>query len=220
MCGFFSEVMLELFHCVGIKANKVGGSHSIQYNDFKEVMSGLRDMGYNVRMRESSTVAGGYQVMMQDPKTGAVVAGDIKNVITAYRQTADGATQQVLSTAGGDPIVSKSEVGASRTQFQNRLNVLMGVQVEGTATEGVRKAGSAIFGKDTGEAIAVGAGGAVDGIGTIGQTIGGLRNIGQLGESTFKQGPPSIPEAQGPWHPTVKPDFSKPVPHDYYREMK
>lgn len=142
--------------------NKVGGKHTVTYNDFKETYSGLKDMGYNVRIMEDASTREGYKVMIQDPKTHAVVAGDIKNVVTAYKQTADGATQEVRLTSG-ETLYSDSKMGELRNQFQNRLNVQMGVGVEGTVTEGVRDI--------AGETAAVAAGGVIDGVKTAGNSI-------------------------------------------------
>jgi hypothetical protein len=157
--------------------DRVGGSHSTTYDNFRETLSGLRDMGYNIRMVEDASIAGGYRMMFQDPRTGAVVAGDIKNVVTAYTQTMDGATKEVRSPSG-DVISSKSEVGKLREQFQNRLNINMGVDVNGVATETVRKG--------LGEGAAVGAGAAIDGTRDLVGTVGGLGKAGKGGAKVLK----------------------------------
>ncbi len=179
--------------------NKVGGSHDISFNDFREVMSGLKDMGFDVRISESASASGGHRVMIQDPHTKQAVAGDIKSVVTEFKQTVDGATHEVKSPTGGEPIVSKSEVGSERTQLIDRLNMRMGVSADGTVTQGVRNVGSEVFGKETGETIAVGTSGIIDGASTLGKTVGGFRSLG-IGSGIGTKGDiPSDANKMGPY---------------------
>jgi conjugal transfer mating pair stabilization protein TraG len=169
--------------------DRVGGSHSIRYNDFRESVSGFRGRGYNVSIVEDASMAGGHRVMVYDPshRKPVLVSGNINHLVSSYRQTADGATREAIVPLTGDVLTSESTVGNVRTQNQDRLNVNMGVRADGTVTEGVRK----VFG----ETAAVGAAAATDGLGTIGGVVRSAKHLGSLGRN-FKmnrtKGEPSL----------------------------
>lgn len=168
--------------------DRVGGSHSINYDDFRESVSGYRSKGYNVSIVEDASMAGGHRVMIYDPshKMPILVSGNINHLVSTYKQTVDGATRETSVPLTGDVLASESTLGKSRTQNQDRLNINMGVRADGTATEVTRKA----FGETT----AVGAAAALDGLGTIGGFGRSVKTTGNLGSnfkfSKFKTAPP------------------------------
>ena len=161
--------------------DRVGGSHSIRYNDFKESVSGFRGMGYRVSIVEDASMAGGHRTMVYDPshKKPVLVSGNINHLVSSYRQTADGATREISVPSTGDVLASESTLGKVRTQNQDRLNINMGVKADGTVTEGARK----VFG-ETG---AVMTAAAADGLGTFGGIIRSVKHLGSLGD-IFKLG--------------------------------
>jgi hypothetical protein len=165
--------------------DRVGGSHSVRYNDFRESVSGFRDRGYHVSVVEDASMAGGHRVMVYDPshKKPVLVSGNINHLVSTYRQTTDGATRETT----GDVLSSESTLGKVRTQNQDRLNINMGVRTDGTVTEGVRKT--------AGEKAAVGVAGAFDGLRTIGGAVRSARYLGEIGKN-FKlnrtKGEPSV----------------------------
>lgn len=161
--------------------DRVGGSHSIRYNDFKESISGFRGMGYRVSIVEDASMAGGHRTMVYDPshKKPVLVSGNINHLVTSYRQTADGATRETTVPLTGDVLASESTLGKVRTQNQDRLNINMGVKADGTVTEGARK----VFG-ETG---AVMTAAAADGLGTFGGMVRSVKHLGSLG-NIFKLG--------------------------------
>jgi hypothetical protein len=169
--------------------DRVGGSHSVRYNDFRESVSGFRGRGYNVSIVEDASMAGGHRVMVYDPshRKPVLVSGNINHLVSSYRQTADGATKEAIVPLTGDVLSSESTIGNVRTQNQGRLNINMGVRADGAVTEGVRKVG--------GETAAVGAAGVFDGMRTIGGAVRSARYLGEIGNK-FKlnrtKGEPSL----------------------------
>ncbi len=157
--------------------DRVGGSHSVRYNDFRESVSGFRGRGYNVSIVEDASMAGGHRVMVYDPshRKPVLVSGNINHLVSSYRQTADGATRETIVPSTGDVLSSESTLGKVRTQNQDRLNINMGVRADGTVTEGVRKG--------FGETAAVGTAAAADGLGTIGGVVRSVRHLGGLGKN-------------------------------------
>jgi hypothetical protein len=169
--------------------DRVGGSHSVRYNDFRESVSGFRGRGYNVSIVEDASMAGGHRVMVYDPshRKPVLVSGNINHLVSSYRQTADGATRETIVPSTADVLSSESTLGKVRTQNLDRLNINMGVRADGTVTEGVRKG--------FGETAAVGTAAAADGLGTIGGVVRSVRHLGGLGKN-FKlnrtKGAPSL----------------------------
>jgi len=157
--------------------DRVGGSHSVRYDDFRESVSGFRGRGYNVSIVEDASMAGGHRVMVFDPshKKPVLVSGNINHLVSSYRQTADGATREAIAPLTGDILASESTIGSVRTQNQDRLNVNMGVKADGTVTEGVRKV--------AGETVAVGAAASMDGLASIGSTVRSVKQLGELGNN-------------------------------------
>jgi hypothetical protein len=157
--------------------DRVGGSHSVRYDDFRESVSGFRGRGYNVSIVEDASMAGGHRVMVFDPshKKPVLVSGNINHLVSSYRQTADGATKEAIVPLTGDVLASESTIGSVRTQNQDRLNVNMGVKADGTVTEGVRKV--------AGETVAVGAAASMDGLASIGSTVRSVKQLGELGNN-------------------------------------
>ena len=157
--------------------DRVGGSHSVRYDDFRESVSGFRSRGYNVSIVEDASMAGGHRVMVYDPshKKPVLVSGNINHLVSSYRQTADGATREAIAPLTGDVLTSESTIGSVRTQNQDRLNVNMGVKADGTVTEGVRKV--------AGETVAVGAAASMDGLASIGSTVRSVKQLGELGNN-------------------------------------
>ncbi|HPV99336.1 MAG TPA: hypothetical protein PLZ78_15995, partial [Spirochaetota bacterium] len=157
--------------------DRVGGSHSVRYDDFRESVSGFRGRGYNVSIVEDASMAGGHRVMVFDPshKKPVLVSGNINHLVSSYRQTADGATREAIAPLTGDILASESTIGSVRTQNQDRLNVNMGVKADGTVTEGVRKV--------AGETVAVGTAGVFDGMRTVGGALRSARYLGEIGKN-------------------------------------
>jgi len=169
--------------------DRVGGSHSVRYDDFRESVAGFRGRGYNVSIVEDASMAGGHRVMVYDPshRKPVLVSGNINHLVSSYRQTADGATKEAIVPLTGDVLSSESTIGNVRTQNQDRLNINMGVRADGAVTEGVRKV--------AGETAAVGAAGVFDGMRTIGGAVRSARYLGEIGNK-FKlnrtKGEPSL----------------------------
>jgi len=157
--------------------DRVGGSHSVHYDDFRESVSGFRGRGYNVSIVEDASMAGGHRVMVYDPshKKPVLVSGNINHLVSSYRQSADGATRETIAPLTGDVLTSESTIGSVRTQNQDRLNINMGVRADGTVTEGVRKVG--------GETVAVGTAGVFDGMRTVGGALRSVRYLGEIGKN-------------------------------------
>ena len=169
--------------------DRVGGSHSVRYDDFRESVSGFRGRGYNVSIVEDASMSGGHRVMVYDPshRKPVLVSGNINHLVSSYRQTAAGATKEAIVPLTGDVLSSESTIGNVRTQNQDRLNINMGVRADGAVTEGVRKV--------AGETAAVGAAGVFDGMRTIGGAVRSARYLGEIGNK-FKlnrtKGEPSL----------------------------
>ncbi len=171
--------------------DRVGGSHSVSYDDFRESVSGFRGRGYSVSIVEDASMSGGHRVMVYDPtfRKPVLVSGNINHLVNSFRLTPDGATRETIVPLTGDVLTSESTIGSVRTQNQDRLNINMGVSASGTVTEGVRKVG--------GETVAVGTAAAMDGMATIGGAVGSVKQLGDLGNNFKLQKPKGWPHIEG-----------------------
>jgi conjugal transfer mating pair stabilization protein TraG len=171
--------------------DRVGGSHSVSYDDFRESVSGFRGRGYSVNIVEDASISGGHRVMVYDPtfRKPVLVSGNINHLVSSYRQTTDGATREAIVPLTGDVLSSESTIGSVRTQNQDRLKINMGVSASGTVTEGVRKVG--------GETVAVGAAAAMDGLATIGSTVRSVKQLGEVGRNFKIRKPKGEPSIEG-----------------------
>jgi len=178
------------------------GDSSHHFDNFRQWTGGYREQDFNVKESLSSTQKGGLEQTYYDPKTGAVVAGSQKNVITFDTAQDGGYATGAKYASTGDLLFTRTNFGDVRDRYMDRLNIYAGLASDGMLSHTARAGMMVGTSRDNAEAAILGAQTGAEGAQALGRIFMQYHAVGdalrmrfpnQYGPGTILGGPSGSP---------------------------